>query len=254
MKKFLGYILIFISFVLLNPGNLWAKSAFPKPTGYVNDFANILSYSAKDNLTRLITELERKSSAEISVVTVDSIGALTIEEYAVDLFKEWGIGKKDKDNGILILVAMQERKIRIEVGYGLEGVITDGTAGEIIKQKMTPAFKAGDFEKGIFNATLTVANLIANNANIQLTYLDALPSEDYKLAEERQTTHNARLIGNLLFIFFIILIFGARFFIFPFLFLGGSGFWDRGNGGFSGGSFGGFGGGSSGGGGASGSW
>ena len=221
---------------------------FSKPLGYVSDYARILSPAQNNLLTNLIGELERKTSAEVAVVTIDTLAGISIEEYAVNLFEQWGIGKKGEDNGILLLVAMKERKVRIEVGYGLEGTITDGTAGKIIHEKIVPSFKNGDYEEGLFNATITIANLIAKSYGVELSFLQDVSSRDYEISTSSRAS---RIIGNLLFILFILIFVGFRWFFFP-LFLG-RGYWYSGRGGFGGG-FGGFGGGSSGGGGASGSW
>ena len=104
------------------------SQTFPKPYGFANDYANVLNSSQRNELEEYLRNIEEKSSVEIAVAIFDSIG-YPIEEYANLLFEKWGIGKKGKDNGILILVSIKERLIRIEVGYGLEGIITDGIAG-----------------------------------------------------------------------------------------------------------------------------
>lgn len=224
----------------------------PKPRDWVNDHAGILSQSERSLLSALINELERATSAEIAVVTLNTIGEASIEGYAVALFEKWGIGKKDKDNGLLILVAVKERKVKIEVGYGLEGVITDGLAGQIIREKIVPEFRQGNFGRGLLAATATTANLIAKEAGVELRELSSIPRETYYI---RPKSALERLLGNLVYFMFLFLIFGGRFFIFPlfFPFFGGGRYWSRGGGGFGGG-FGGFGGGMSGGGGASGGW
>src|SRR5579864_9056663 len=97
-----------------------------KPQGYVSDFADILAPDVKNELRAMLGETERQTSAEIALVTVPSLDGETVEEYANRLFKEWGVGKKGADNGVLVLVAPSERRIRIEVGYGLEPVLPDG--------------------------------------------------------------------------------------------------------------------------------
>ncbi|MEO0196311.1 MAG: TPM domain-containing protein [candidate division WOR-3 bacterium] len=100
------------------------SQTFPEPTGFLNDYAHILNQRQKEDLENHLREIENKTSVEIAIAIFDSIG-YPIEEYANLLFEKWGIGKKGKDNGILILVSIKERLIRIEVGYGLEEVITD---------------------------------------------------------------------------------------------------------------------------------
>ncbi len=221
---------------------------FPKPVGYVNDFANIISYQYENKISSLITDLEQKTTAEIAVVTIQSLAGETVESYAVDLFEKWGIGKKGKDNGVLLLIALGERKVRIEVGYGLEGILPDGLCGEIIRQKIIPNFKKGNYDEGIWQAVATISNIIAKDAGILVSQLEKLPPSEYKLSKR---VKRSRLLSNLLFLFFFFIFFSLRIFLFPF-FLGG-GYWSSGGGGFGGG-FGGFGGGMSGGGGASGGW
>jgi len=119
------------------------------PTGHVNDFANILSDDAERVLNSELEQFRTDTSNEIAVVTISSLDGDTIENYAVQLFEEWKIGKADKDNGVLILVAPNEREVRIEVGYGLEGALTDAQSYWIIQEKILPAFREGDYMSGI---------------------------------------------------------------------------------------------------------
>src|SRR6476660_7607280 len=115
-----------------------AEAAFPKPHGYVNDFAGVIDAPTAAELERLIRETRAQTTAEMAVVTVKSLDGMSIEEYAVRLFAAWGIGKKEKDNGVLILVAPTERRIRIEVGYGLEEILPDARTGRIIREEILP--------------------------------------------------------------------------------------------------------------------
>ena len=135
--------------VCLASSLLLARADFPKATGFVNDFANLLDVPAREALDRQLRTVEKETTAEIVLVTVSSLDGMTVEEYANKLFKEWGIGKKKEDNGVLVLVAPTEREMRIEVGYGLEGVLPDGLAGEIIRNQFTPRFKEGNYPGGI---------------------------------------------------------------------------------------------------------
>ena len=251
MRKIKILSVILIALFLLQVPSLGKEASFPKPVGYVNDFVHLLSSSDVARLTNLVTELERKTTSEIAIVTLESIPEGDIESYAVDLFEAWGIGKKGEDNGLLILVSVGERLIRIEVGYGLEGIITDGMAGEVIRQKIAPSFGKGEFGEGIFNGTATLANLIAREKGVELSALSSLPQENYEVAVAGKSRRR-RALGNLLYLFLILFFMGGRLFLLPFFFMGG-GFWGRGGGGFGGG-FGGFGGGLSGGGGATGRW
>ncbi len=131
-----------------------------KPKGWVSDFAGILSETSKSQIDVQLAEVKKSTGAEIAVVTVTSLEGMSVEEYAVKLFNAWGIGEKGKDNGVLFLIAPNERKARIEVGYGLEPVITDGRAGEIIRENVIPFFKAGDYDQGILQGSMRIAALI----------------------------------------------------------------------------------------------
>ena len=124
-------------------------AAFPRPLGHVNDFAGVLTEDDRSYLEGFLRTLERDTSAEVVVVTVTSLDGLNIEEFAVRLFADWGIGNPAKDNGVLLLVAPAERRVRIEVGYGLEGSLPDGLAGEIIRTAIVPEFQQGNLRRGI---------------------------------------------------------------------------------------------------------
>jgi uncharacterized protein len=142
------------SFLLISAAGLALASSAaagfpPKPQRYVNDYAAVLDDGARDGLESAVRALERETSVELAVVTVASLDGLTVEDYATRLFELWGIGKKGKDNGLLVLVAPAERKLRIEVGYGLEGTVPDGLAGSIVRAEFLPRFKAGDYPGGI---------------------------------------------------------------------------------------------------------
>ncbi|MGA1844388.1 MAG: TPM domain-containing protein [bacterium] len=242
---------VLFSGIALNAQN---ESSLPLPQGYVNDLAGILSPQTTRHLEGLITALNRATTAEVAVVTVESIAPSTIEEYAVRLFETWGIGQKDKDNGVLLLVALREREVRIEVGYGLEGAITDGTAGQIIRSIIVPEFKRGDFDQGVLAGTEAIMRLITKEYNVEFP-----EGTTFKTQARVEPTGSSGLSS--LFMFFLglfILFIIIRSGLWPLLFIGfppggGRGGWSGGGGGFGGG-FGGFGGGLSGGGGASGSW
>ncbi|MBA4321155.1 MAG: hypothetical protein C0412_22425, partial [Flavobacterium sp.] len=150
MLKFIkkAVVLFFILFAFpalsyYNPG---------KPEGFVNDFANILTNDQQEKIETKLNEFTKTSSNEISIAIIKSLDNDTVENFAVQLFKDWGIGKKGKDNGVLILVAIDDRKMRIEVGYGLEGALTDAQSYWIINQIMKPSFRAGDYYQGIDSA------------------------------------------------------------------------------------------------------
>jgi uncharacterized protein len=129
-----------------------AAFALPsKPTGFVTDEAGIIDTATHQGLERSLNQFEKTTTIEIAVVTVPTLGGVSVEEYANKLFHAWGIGKRGSDNGVLLLVAKNDHKMRIEVGYGLESKLNDGQAGEIIRG-MVPYFRQGNFSFGISNA------------------------------------------------------------------------------------------------------
>ena len=138
-----------IAALLAGASVLAADITVPFLSGRVVDEANILSQDARDRITALSKAHEAATTNQVVVLTVPTLGDASVEEYAVKVFEVWKLGQKGKDNGVLVVVAPQDRKMRIEVGYGLEGTLPDGAAGEIIRTWMTPAFKAGNYDKGI---------------------------------------------------------------------------------------------------------
>jgi uncharacterized protein len=135
-------------------------AAFPAPQKYVSDNAEVIGGPALQAINATLRSLENDTTVEVAVVTVQSLDGMTVEDYANRLFKEWGIGKKTADNGVLVLVAPSERKMRLEVGYGLEPILPDGLAGEIIRTRFTPAFKNADYSGGINAGVDRIAEII----------------------------------------------------------------------------------------------
>jgi len=132
----------------------------PDPLGYVNDFANILSKNAVNQLETQLSQFEKRTSHEIAVVTIESLQETTIEDFAEQLFQKWGIGKKNYDNGILLLIAPNERKLRIEVGYGLEGIMPDLKAKKIINNIIVPEFKNDNYDQGVIAGVEAIEKVI----------------------------------------------------------------------------------------------
>lgn len=126
--------------------------AYPQPKGYVTDDANLMTPDQVNRIEHRLSEYHKQTGIEIAVVTVPNMGGQNVEQYANGLFHTWGIGKKGKDNGLLLLLAMQERKIRIEVGYGLEGQLNDAFCGTVIREKMGPQFKQKQYSQGFRDA------------------------------------------------------------------------------------------------------
>ena len=227
---------------------------FPPLTGRILDQANIISQDTRTVLEPKLAELEQKSGIQLVVATVSSLEGQEIEPYGNELFRFWKLGEKNKNNGVLLLVAPKERRVRIEVGYGLEGTLTDALSAVIIANAITPRFKTGDYSGGI---TRGVDDIIT-----VLTTDESEWSKRPSLRLDRpQAAHPTNWVGVIaLAAFFVLLVVspGFRTLVFAMLLTGrggGGGF----GGGFGGGGRGGGGGfsgggGSSGGGGASGRW
>ncbi|MBW1817412.1 MAG: TPM domain-containing protein [Deltaproteobacteria bacterium] len=241
---------------LLWAGTSPAERTFPKPVGLVNDFANIISPDYKQKITAVVGELFQKTGVPIVVATMPNIGDADYTDYANRLYEAWGIGKKGQDKGVLIFLTVKERKLRIEVGYGLEGIIPDGKAGEIRDRYMIPYLSENKFGEGIFNGVAAAAQIIAKDAGVQLT---GRPAAVQAPAKKRRT--GCGFLPGLVIILAILALFsrgrGGPLLLLALLMgaRGGGGFGGGGfGGGFGGfgGGFGGFGGGMSGGGGAGG--
>ncbi|MBQ5781716.1 MAG: TPM domain-containing protein [Spirochaetaceae bacterium] len=220
----------------------------PKLQGYVNDYAGIISPEHQERITETLAALENQTGTQIFVLTMPSLDGNDLTDFSFSVAESWQIGQAGKDNGALLLVSMAERKIRIEVGYGLEGLLTDAKCGLIIRNILTPAFRNNDYSRGIFQGVSTMAEVAGG--------------DDSAVAKIREQENADAGFGDvaaiiiMMIFWFLIVASRGRFWLFPMFFSHGGygfggGYSDRG--GFRGG-FGGGGGGSFGGGGASGGW
>jgi uncharacterized protein len=234
-----------------------------KPTDYVNDFAHVLDQNTIAQMDDICHQVEEKAHAQIAVVTIHSLDGSDIESYAVDLFHQWGIGSKSKDSGVLILYAIDDHRARIEVGYGLEPILTDGTVTSF-QREAVPLMRSGNYSQALLLVTSRVANVIAQDAGVQITTPQLAPAP-VEPAEQPSKGISAGGVILLIVIILVILFTPLRSLLFGMLLSGmfgggggyrGGGGWGGGGfgGGGGGGGFGGFGGGSSGGGGGSSSW
>jgi uncharacterized protein len=148
----------------------------PALKGYVNDYGNMMSLSVRSKLTKELKEFERTDSTQVVILTIPSLEGQTIEEYSIRVAETWKIGQKGRDNGIIFIVASQERKIRIEVGRGLEGRLTDLTAGRIIDLVVKPRFKRGDFNGGFVSGVAALIDATKGEFKAD----DAKPSQKKK--------------------------------------------------------------------------
>ena len=228
-----------------------AAQQMPQPQGYVSDFAGIIPAEYETRITAVCEQLDKQTTAEIAVVTMPDIGGQSEELYATELFQRWGIGKKGKDNGILLFLALAERRFRIETGYGLEGLLPDGRLGQIADERMIPFFRQGQYGQGFYSGTVAIAEIIAADAGVRLSVENPPQAPPPGNGGARSFR-----IPVFLILLIIFAVFGGRLGLLPLLLLGGM---PRGRGGFGGGfkgggfggGFGGFGGGMSGGGGIS---
>ena len=246
-------ILVLIS-ILCCSRALAEELKYPNYAGYVNDFANCLSPDEKAKLTALLGELERKTTAQLAILTVATSQPMPIETYAIEIFNRWGIGQKGKENGALIVLALKDRKVWIETGLGLEGALPDAFCSQVYRDILVPSFRRGEFGKGLLAAAAALAEKIGREYNVDLS--EVLAKIPYQTVPHRPSPAKS-IFSTLFTLLFFILIFGMRMGLFGFLLFGRPGYWGgggfTGTGGFSGG-FGGFGGGSCGGGGAGGGW
>ncbi|MBS1660325.1 MAG: TPM domain-containing protein [Bacteroidetes bacterium] len=268
MKKLLTILALFF---LLPATLLRAQQvpAPPNPPRLVNDLAHVMTADQVSALEHKLVDYDDSTSVQIAIVTVPSIGDNALEDYALQIFRTWGIGNKKTNNGVLVLAAIQERKVYIQTGLGLEGAIPDITAKSIIDNEIVPNFKGQDqdnYYRGFNHAA---------DALIKAAAGEYKAPEGYS-KRGRKGSGAGNIIGLFFFIFIILIVFigrnrgggggGGGLFggsgILPFIignmvgrgFRGGGGDWGGGGGDSGGGGFGGFGGGNSGGGGASGSW
>jgi len=265
MYKFIAYSLILMS---VFTGNIWAQNDFPPrpvPPKLVNDFSKTLNSQEVSALENKLVAYNDSTSSQVTIVMIKSLGPYEISDYAFKLGDLWGIGQKDKDNGVLILAAMEDRKVFIATGYGLEGAIPDAASKRIVEQLIVPNFKMENYYGGLDQATDMIFKLA---------------SGEYKADQLTSKGNNSgALIMFLLFIFVFVVLpllknrkdndnhMGGKgggvdlmtSIMLASLLSGGNrgkfgGFSSGRGGGFGGGGFGGFGGGSFGGGGAGGSW
>ncbi len=228
------------------------------PANPVIDLAGIIDDAVETKINRYLRELERKTTAQMAILTIKSLEGQAIEEFSLSIAHDkWQLGQKGKDNGVLLVVALNARKYRIEVGYGLEGVLPDSLVGSMGRQYLVPYFKKGDYSTGIYSATLVIANKIASDAGVKISGMPAVQNTYAAKKRKRVSGPFAKIISLVFFLIMLILfIKNPRFFLTLLLLssMGGRrGPWGGSGGGFGGGSFGG-GGGGFGGGGASGSW
>jgi uncharacterized protein len=243
----------------------FAPPNLPMPGAYVDDLAHVVNAEQAHALNGILQELEQKTGVQYIILTIDSTGGLPIEQFSIELLDKWKLGQKGKDNGLLFTMALKDRTYRFEVGYGLEGVITDQFAGQVGRDVLVYYLKKGEYSQGIYEANLRIVRRIADYYKVTLTGMPTLsrPVGNSGPLPGRTSPGSCcacPCCGFLLFLFLIMLLFGGMrrgrlwpWLLLPFLFRGFSGRGGHGRsgsygGGPFGGGFGGFGGGMRGGG------
>jgi uncharacterized protein len=256
MKQILSFIFVF-SFLFSAAQDIPAK---PNPPRLVNDFAHVMTADQITTLEQKLVAYDDSTSVQIAIVTVTTTGDYAIEDYALKIMRDWGVGNKKTNNGIVILAAVQDHKVFIATGYGMEGSVPDITAKEIVENDIVPKFKTSDFYGGFNNAADDIIKAAAGEYKAPVGYHQG----------NGKPVSGGSIIGIIVIIFIVLFLIsrgggkgGGGLFsgsgVLPWILLsmmnnnrGGGGWSGGGSGG--GGGFGGFGGGSGGGGGAGGSW
>ena len=263
MRRFLFRLILTLTLLSALTATGYGQTDLPMPQHYVEDYANVINDSDERSLNGVLQELKQKTGAQYIVLTVLSAGGMPIEQFSIELAEKWKLGQKGKDNGMLFVLAKNDRKWRFEVGYGLEGFVTDQYCGRIGRDVLVPYIKKGDYSRGIYEANLRIIQRIASESGVSLTGMPRIAP-----VPVRSRRRIAPCCSALPILIFMLLIFGGRgrgmgmWFFLPFLMggFGGHGGYGRSGsfgGGSFGGGFGGFGGGMGGGfggGGASGGW
>ena len=264
----LPLILAAFSLLIACPGSAQSVDSLPKPTDYVSDNAHVLSSEAIAQLDSICAQLDHsQANSQIAIVTVQTMNGDDAADYANQLEDKWKIGKKGTDKGVLVLLAVGDHKYRIDVGYGLEGILNDAKVGDI-GRGMVPYLRANDYDSAVTLVVGQVAQVIAADAGVTLT------NQPMPAAQPEPQERHSPVLGKLILLIFLLIFFGGGsifrmllgYGLFSSIFGGGGRGWGGGGssgwggggfgggGGGGGGGFGGFGGGGFGGGGAGGSW
>ncbi len=191
--KFSGIKKFWLAIFFILPANVLFAQEVPVAYDWVNDYAGVISFDFKDKITQVIKNTEESTSSEIAVVTIESIAPYSEVDYARKLFDTWKPGKKGKDNGVLILLAIKARRWRIETGYGVEGVLPDGLCGEIGRNYMAPYFKQGKYSEGLYLGVSEIARILSGGA----------PRNQSK-AQNRNVPLNSPFAYIFAFLFFLV--------------------------------------------------
>ncbi|MFA7465568.1 MAG: TPM domain-containing protein, partial [Syntrophales bacterium] len=168
MKNYSRVLFFLLIVLFLLPGRIGGQEKFPRPTGAINDFAGIIPAEYESRMNSIAEETLRKTGASIVVATFPTAGDISADEFANRLYADWGVGKKGEDKGVLIFLALKERKIRIETGYGVEGILPDGLVGEILDRHTIPFLRKGEYGRGLLGTVKAVSEVIAADAGVSI--------------------------------------------------------------------------------------
>jgi uncharacterized protein len=258
LKNRRTFLLITLFLCLIGVSVSHAAAVPERPVKYVVDLAGIVDDATENRLNGYLQQLEQKTTAQLVVLTIGSLEGESIDDFSIKIAHDkWKLGQKGKDNGVLLVISVKDRKYRIEVGYGLEGVLPDSLVGSLGRNLLVPFLRKGDYSNGIFAVAVAIANEIAADSGVKISGMPTVKRRGRPIRKE-QPAGPLKTIVTLLFLGLMVILFikNPRLFLLLLLFssMGGRrGAWG-GGGGFGGGGFGGGGGGGFGGGGASGGW
>jgi uncharacterized protein len=212
--KFL-FLIAVITGIILSFSTFYADETFPQRQGLINDYAHVLSAAAHREMEARANEVLQKTGTTIAVAIISTLGNNYTSDYANRLYRHWGIGKKGVNKGVLVFLAVKERKIRIETGYGVEGILPDGKVGTIIRNDITPYLKTNDYDTALTNAVKSLAQVIADDAKVTLS---GFPEKSASQEESAATGENmwdviiplAIIFGLFGLIFLFVALFGKR--------------------------------------------
>lgn len=245
---------LFSSYIVLSLSSLCFGQSFPSPKGYVNDYVGVIRPQYINYLSSISRKIDVSAKTQIVTVVVETLGGISIEEYSNRLFEQWRIGYKGSDQGVLLLLALKEKKARIEVGYGLEAILPDSKSGFILDQYVISHFNTGDYEKGISSGHMAISKVVAKAFQIPLNSDGHYTQTTAPQATALNHVSSIILLGGI--IIMMSTRKGRQMLPWILLLMMGSsrGYRSSGFGSFGNSGFGGFGGGMSGGGGSSRSW
>jgi uncharacterized protein len=261
MRKCVHFVTILLAVVTLAAVVCAEPVSSLKPTDCVNDFAGVLSPATTTQLKEMCRQVLDKAQASVVVVTIKSTDGEDIFNYSVDLYQKWGIGQKGKDRGVLILLAVEDRKRSIRVGYGLEPILPDGKVGGFGREAV-PYLQRGDYDGAVSLLVSRVVDVIAKDAGVEITTSQPRRIEPLTSSPRQTELSPGAIVAIIIVLIIVLAVPPLRRLVFYMFLFGGFGGGSRGGGGWGGGGgfggggggFGGFGGGSTGGGGADGGW